>query len=174
VLSTSYLENSHIFQTCIYILMTYVKQWMYKIYNFKTSIKVFLVKIICCSDKQFQCSSPTRNDRHRVFYNLWKRVDKPKVFFGDSDRVLSDPYRANVLEISSIFDSIKPVIEFGRVWRHEKQQSRQDPILRLRFTTPTGSLACFENKKIFHSTLKNALAYYIQCWRCSCKFKSRT
>jgi hypothetical protein len=29
------------------------------------------------------------------------------------------------------------------------------------FYNATGSLARFENKKIFYSTLKNALAYYI-------------
>jgi hypothetical protein len=42
----------------------------------------------------------------------------------------------------------------------------QNPILRLRFTTPfhnaTGSLARFEGQ-IFYSSLKNALAYYNAC-----------
>jgi hypothetical protein len=38
--------------------------------------------------------------------------------------------------------------------------------------SPTSSLVRFENK-IFSSALKNALAYYIQRWRCSCKFRSR-
>jgi hypothetical protein len=36
----------------------------------------------------------------------------------------------------------------------------------------TGSLVRFENKKVFSSTLKNALAL-LQRWRCSCEFKSR-
>jgi hypothetical protein len=34
----------------------------------------------------------------------------------------------------------------------------------------TSSLVRFEKKKYF-STLKSTLAYYIQRWRCNCKFK---
>jgi hypothetical protein len=45
--------------------------------------------------------------------------------------------------------------------------------LYLIFYNATGSLACFENKKIFYYTLKNAVHRLLQRWRCSCKVKSR-
>jgi hypothetical protein len=40
------------------------------------------------------------------------------------------------------------------------------------FYNATDNLARFENKNILFY-FENAVAYYIQRWRCSCKFKSR-
>jgi hypothetical protein len=41
------------------------------------------------------------------------------------------------------------------------------------FYNATGSMACFKNKKIFYSILKNAQAFYQRLYLCSCKFKCR-
>jgi hypothetical protein len=37
----------------------------------------------------------------------------------------------------------------------------------------TSSLVRFTNKKVYSSIIKNALAYHLQRWRCSCKIRSR-
>jgi hypothetical protein len=69
-------------------------------------------------------------------------------------------------------DVLEPIVG-TRFGRNLRTKLNQDPILRSRckFYNATESLASFENKNILFY-FKNALANYIQCWRCCCKLKS--
>jgi hypothetical protein len=58
--------------------------------------------------------------------------------------------------------------------RARKNQARPTPLKSynagvVNVYNASSSLVRFEIKNIFSSTLKNALAYYIQPWLCSCK-----